>query len=112
MYTKPYFGEDYIIDAFDVVIEAQTNHLDFSKILSVYKETLNSFDGSYVYMQKPDFTRDLTEVSILGNFDPVFWERKKIESSLQSRRSSLDNNEILNYFKMKNYYILNLFYLN
>jgi len=93
MYTKPYFGEDYIIDAFDVVIEAQTNHLDFSKILSVYKETLNSFDGSYVFMQKPDFTRDLTEVSILGNFDPVFWERKKIESSLQSSVAPSDCQE-------------------
>ena len=88
MYTKPYFGEDYIIDSFDVVIEAQTDYLNYSEILSVYQETLDAFDGSYVFIRKPDFTRDLTEISILGNFDPVLWERKKIESSLQSRRSS------------------------
>ena len=86
MEVRNYVGETYMIDNFTVIIEAETDLLDISKVQEEYENAMNSFD-SYKFIRKPDFTQDLTEITILGNFNPVVWERYGVKSNIGSRNS-------------------------
>ena len=87
MYTEPYFGDTDKIDRFDVIIEAETDHIDYLRVLQIYHSFLEAFD-SYIYIRKADFDKDLSEIIMIGNKNPVIWERYKISSTLGSRSSS------------------------
>ena len=86
MEVRNYVGETYMIDNFTVIIEAETDLLDISKVQEEYENAMNSFD-SYKFIRKPDFTQDLTEITILGNFNPVVWERYGVKSNIGSSNS-------------------------
>ena len=86
MEIRNYVGETYMIDNFTVIIEAETDLLDITKVQEEYQDAMNSFD-SYKFIRKPDFTQDLTEITILGNFNPIVWERYGVKSSIGSSNS-------------------------
>ena len=75
-----------MIDNFTVIIEAETDLLEISKVQEEYERAMDSFD-SYRFIRKPDFTQDLTEITILGNFNPVVWERYGVKSNIGSSNS-------------------------
>ena len=104
MFTEQYFGDTYKIDRFNVLIEAETDYDDFTKILNAYHDALDAFDGSYEFIRKPDEDKNFTEISLIGNFDPVDWQRYQVTSKIGSR-SGLKKSKKYYAYNIKLYYI-------